>query len=164
MNASRIAIVGVVGFLIVNASFLVPASAQQPQSYPFICRGGDNYTIRVSSGDSSANARFIYTFRKTSQGATSGLQPGECAWTGRAVNSAEASTLAFEFPGAVLVMNARRTNGTNGVIFQYGGSSGSLQRIMRAIQGGQEFTVYAYTDRSSTSWSRGHLRVARIGP
>jgi hypothetical protein len=129
-----------------------------------ICRGGDNYTIAISTNNPSVNARFYYQFRKTARAATAGLQPGECAWTDRGVNADEPDSLAFEFDGAVLVANIRRTNGTTGAIFQYGGSSAALQRTIRAIQSGNEFQVYAYNDRSSTSWSRGSLKVTRVGP
>ncbi len=62
------------------------ASAQQ--SYPMTCRGGGTLVI-ANAGSDGVRIRF----QRGAGSVTSGLTPGQCAWSDRAIGSNEPATI-----------------------------------------------------------------------
>jgi hypothetical protein len=60
------------------------AAASTQQSYPLTCRGGGRLTI-ANAGNSGVRIRF----QRGAGPATSGLLPGQCTWSDRALGSNE---------------------------------------------------------------------------
>lgn len=149
--------IGIVSGLI--ACLVSMAYAQQPKSYPLMCKGGGDYTIQMRSGVANASP-MNYTFKKGRRAATAGLRPGECTWMDRGFRDNEPAVISFDFKGVRASTNIRSTNGTVIPIFQYAGSNpgkGQLRNIIRKIIGGGEFQVYVYSDGRV-------LKVTKIGP
>ena len=68
----------------------VPASAQQ--DYPMTCRIGSMNAAVVAPGENLADV----SFERSNGPASSGLQPGQCAFEDRAVRASEPSSLCFQ--------------------------------------------------------------------
>lgn len=67
---------------------LAVGTAHGQQSYPMTCRGGGTLTIR-----NNGSAGVQISFRPGTGAAPSGLSPGQCTWSDRALRSGEPTTI-----------------------------------------------------------------------
>lgn len=100
--------------VLVSFFYVSPASAQEPPYYPLVCRFSDLRgqmhrnpdrvsfssdplpTVTIKSGpDGSLEMITLLQFRHGAHAAPAGLQPGECAWQDRPMNSSEPTSLVF---------------------------------------------------------------------
>jgi hypothetical protein len=85
--------------LFITVTLFLPAAlpgpksvaAQAPQSYPLVCRGSSEVSVRSRPG-----RKLILTFKKGTRPASAGLAPGECSWVDRGMSQAEPDTLVHQ--------------------------------------------------------------------
>lgn len=64
--------------------------AQARQSYPLVCRGSSDASVRSRSG------KLVLTFKKGTRPAGAGLAPGECSWVDRGMSQSEPDNLVHQ--------------------------------------------------------------------
>ena len=101
--------------VVIASLFGVGAAAQTPQSYPLVCKGGGSNTLNLPpvqdyySGFTGTVVDF--GFLKTTVAATSGVQPGTCAWLDRPLNDKEPASLVAKFPGGFIYVSISASGG-----------------------------------------------------
>jgi hypothetical protein len=126
------------------------------QRYPMVCRGGAgiylslNHNEGGSIGGNSINNNLILSFRKSPWASFLGLQPGECAWSDRALASSEPSLMCVSGVSVNIVMSTQE----NGYLkaFTYTNNTSSANAVAtKAVEGllynSQYQTFWVYNDR-----------------
>ncbi len=131
------------------------ATAQQPTSYPMVCRGGPNMFISAKASNTRrAHAVITISFRPAATGSNQRMPAsGECTWNDRALRGNEPHKLLLVDEGArffeTRCRQGRCTLRT---------SSGTTSQLLQWAMGGYPFQVSVYND------NQGHMRITRVGP
>lgn len=97
-------------------------AASTQQSYPMTCRGGGTLTI---ANDGSNGVRI--NFQRGAGAATSGLSPGQCTWSDRAINSAEPATICDSGASAAQYVGALVQADQNAIVQVYNDGHGCMK-------------------------------------
>jgi hypothetical protein len=83
-----------------------------PENYELRCRGGGEMKLSLDEPGESGRRMLKIQFKRGSQAATAGLNPGECAWVDRAVRGDEPDTIIryVSGPNVPVVTNLRDAN------------------------------------------------------
>jgi hypothetical protein len=80
-------------------------TAQTPESYPLVCRGGGNSVLAIAAGDRDIS----FAFARGTKPASKGLAAGECSWTDRAMSGREPNRLSQRVEAGFLRLRANRS-------------------------------------------------------
>lgn len=109
--------------LILALASVLPVTASAPasaQSYPFTCQIGTMNGMAVGGGHAAL------TFTRSNGPAASGLQPGQCAFSDRAVKSSEPNSLCF--PGTVTAIQFSGSTVVKGFFTAFSGPGSSVMQ------------------------------------
>jgi len=140
-------------------SLMVAGSANATQTYPIVCKTGPgfNYNSRTISTN-PPNSELIMTFTPgggPAQANGSGLDPGQCSWVDRALNSGEFPFICFTFTPTFRVDYSVKYLGNNtytGFVIGVGSDASWLTNFAQST--GQVYTFNVFNEGPSTECLR----------
>ncbi len=160
-NVSACKVFVVFVFAIYSAS----SYAAETRSYPLFCKGGSNMILKLRPDTSQGGTAILLSFKRGTRPATRGVKSGECAWSDRGVSSNEPMLLTFYDRN--IYIETRMGPGKNVSFTAYerrrnSNQSNAVSKVLKAIQTGREFQVYAYARKNRSG--RRSLEISRFGP
>jgi hypothetical protein len=160
----RLSLILVVAVVAWGLPLSAPAPADATQSYMLTCQIGPMNTVRLDF-EGGVPGGFGYTdvnFQKASGPASSGLQPGQCAWPDRGMNANEPSWLCAQARGT-LGLNTVTFRGTTVTQVTYiGGGNALLQAVLHGPT--QLMNIYVYSGPGTYYGPGPCLFVDHFGP
>lgn len=172
LQEQRIVLCSLLASLVLLAP--VPSvSADQPRSYPMMCRGGGYMTFHVYNRRINI-ANMVTTrrqntilkiwFEKGDRAITEGpLAPGQCTWTDRGMSDSEPSALIIQFGKDIDVEEIMRADGTL-LRYEYVGPERKrevVKHVIDSILNGDNFQVQAYQQQTGDG---NYFIASRVGP
>ena len=143
---------------------LSPAPGDGQTSYPLVCRGGPEMTVRTGPIDEPIGTSMDVFFQPAGDAATRVTPPpGKCAWLDRAFGADEPNRMHDFYEGVHIKFDIQGDGQLRGYDF-YGyevRKARVLRSLLDAIFAGEVFTVHV---KSAGSGENRHLEIVRVGP
>ena len=150
-----------------------PASADQPRSYPMMCRGGGdmifhvyNRRIKIANMVTTDRQNMVLKiwFKKGDRAISDApLSPGHCTWTDRGISDSEPSVLIIQFGEDLDVEEIMRADGVL-LRYEYVGPESKREvakHVIDSILHGENFQVQAYQQQTRDG---NYFIAERVGP
>ena len=147
LHCSLVAIVGLA---------LSSDTAWAQQRYPLVCRGGAGINLRLNHNESgwiganSITNNLIMSFQKSPWASYLGLQPGECAWSDRALTSSEPGIMCVSNVSVDIVMSTQQNGYLKAFTYTNNRTSGNAvaTNVMEGMLYNTQYqTFWVYNDR-----------------
>jgi len=126
------------------------------QRYPMVCRGGAGINVVLnhneggSIGANGINNNLIMSFRKSPWASYLGLQPGECAWSDRALASSEPGIMCVSNVSVNIVMSTQENGYLRSFTYTNNRTSGNAvaTNVLEGLLYNTQYqTFWVYNDR-----------------
>ena len=136
-----------------------------PESYPLVCKGGGDTETNIYNSEDGTTV--LFKFKRSTRGASSGVNKGECAWLDRGISRDEPEWLSMSFKPAHSKISIYHKNSrlSSYKVFTWGdrASEAKLKKLLSSIENGNEFHVYAYSHQSRRGGTK-TLIMTKFGP